>query len=168
MKRTLLVWFMALATVSSPAIGQPARGRLADLGWMAGDWTMTMGAQCIEEHWSAPSSNMLVGMSHTVTGDRVTSFEFLRIEARADGIFYVGQPGGRPPVDFTLSSEPGAELIFLNPGHADHLKRIIYRRDGDAGMFARIEGEDAGKAFAVDFPYRRPSSSAARRCGAVK
>ena len=78
---------------------------LADLGWLAGDWQMTSGEQCIEEHWTAPSSNALVGMSRTVTKDRTLSFEFMRIEARADGVYYVAQPNGRPPVDFKLASE---------------------------------------------------------------
>ena len=106
-------------------------------------------------------------MSRTTKDGRTQSFEFMRIEARADGIYDVAQPSGKPPVDFKLSTEPGAELTFVNPGHADHLKRIVYRRDGEQGMAARIEGENNGKAFAVDFPYRRPSN-AASRCGEVK
>ena len=32
----------------------------------------------------------------------------------------------------------------------------------------RIEGEDGGRAFAADYPYRRAPSSAASRCGAGK
>lgn len=134
---------------------------LLDFAWLAGDWQAVSGARCIEEHWTRPSSNMLVGTSRTVEGGRTVAFEFLRIEARADGIYYVAQPGGRPPVDFKLSSEDAAELVFLNPGHADHLKRIVYRRQGDAGLAARVEGEDSGRAFAVDYPYRR----AATGCG---
>jgi len=63
-----------------------------------------------------------------------------------------------------VSSENAAQLVFVNPGHADHLKRIVYRRDGDAGLAARIEGEDNGRAFAVDFPYRRTTSG----CGAPR
>jgi hypothetical protein len=54
-------------------------------------------------------------------------------------------------VDFKLASELGPELVFVNPGHADHLKRIVYRREGDADIAARIEGKDGGRAFAVDF-----------------
>jgi hypothetical protein len=140
---------------------------LADLGWLAGDWQMTRGAQCIEEHWTAPSSNTLVGMGRTVTTGRTVSFEFLRIEARADGVYYVAQPNGRPPVDFKLTSESSSELVFVNPGHADHLKRIVYRQAADGGLDARVEGEDGGRAFAEDYRYR-PATSAAGRCGAVK
>jgi uncharacterized protein DUF6265 len=141
---------------------------LADIGWLAGDWEMSAGTRCVEEHWTTPSSNLLVGMSRTVEGGRTTSFEFVRIEARADGIYYVAQPSGRPPVDFKLTSDVASELVFVNPGHADHLKRIVYRRQADGGLTARIEGEDAGRPFAVDYPYRRSPNSAASRCGAVK
>jgi hypothetical protein len=73
---------------------------LRDIGWLAGSWHIVSPAQCVEEQWTAPSGNMLVGMSRTVSGGRTTSFEFMRIEARADGIYYVAQPGGKPPVDF--------------------------------------------------------------------
>ena len=73
---------------------------LQDLAWLAGEWQLTTAAQCIEETWTRPSANMLIGMSRTVVAGRTTAFEFVRIEARADGIYYVAQPGGRPPVDF--------------------------------------------------------------------
>src|SRR5215471_1045158 len=131
---------------------------LQDLAWLAGDWQITSPNQCVEEQWTAPSSNMLVGMSRTVAGGKTTSFEFMRIEARADGIYYVAQPGGRPPVDFKLASDAPAELTFVNPGHADHLKQVIYRREADGRLTARIEGENNGKAFSEDYPYRRASA----------
>src|SRR4051812_49797881 len=120
---------------------------LRDLAWLAGDWQLTSAAACVEEQWTQPSSNMLLGMSRTVAGGRTTAFEFVRIEARADGIFYVAQPGGKPPVDFKLASESATELIFVNPGHADHLQKVIYRRGADGNLTARIEGENNGRAF---------------------
>ena len=141
---------------------------LSDLRWLAGEWQLTTGTQCVEEHWTAPSANMLVGTSRTVEDGRTVAFEFVRIEARADGVYYVAQPGGRPPVDFKLASELGPELVFVNPGHADHLKRIVYRRDGGDGLFARVEGENAGRAFATDYAYRRLTANAAPRCGTAR
>ena len=148
----MIIWTVAMAL------------SLADIGWLAGNWEMSAGARCVEEHWTAPSSNLLVGMSRTVEGGRTTSFEFVRIEARADGIYYVAQPGGRPPVDFKLASDVASELVFVNPGHADHLRRIVYRRQADDGLTARIEGEDSGRPFTVDYPYRRspPAASPGR------
>ena len=137
---------------------------LQDLGWLAGDWQLTTGAQCIEETWTSPSNNLLVGMSRTVAAGRTTSFEFVRIEARADGIYYVAQPGGRPPVDFKLASESAADLVFVNPGHADRLKKVFYRRNADGSLTARIEGENNGRAFSEDYAYHRRGAGASG-CG---
>ena len=161
-------WVMAFAV----AAGSPAAGRqskpltLERAGWLAGDWEMIVGTRCTEEHWTSASSNMLVGMSRTVEAGRTISFEFIRIEARADGVFFVAQPGGRSPVDFRLASDPGPELVFLNPGHEDHLKRIIYRRQDADTMIARIEGADFGKSFAVEYPYTRALGRVGSKCGA--
>jgi Domain of unknown function (DUF6265) len=138
------------------------------LDWLAGDWEMTSGQQCIEEQWTRPSANMLVGMSRTVRGGKTVSFEFLRIEARPDGIYYVPQPGGRPPVDFKLAGTPGPNLVFENPGHADHLKKILYTKGTGDTVYARIEGENAGKPFAAEFNYKRAPNNLASRCGSVK
>ena len=141
---------------------------LDTLDWLAGNWELTSGPRCVEESWTRPSANSLVGMSRTVVGGKTVSFEFLRIEARASGIYYVAQPGGRPPVDFKLTSQPGPSLVFENPGHSDHLKKILYRKGADDTVYARIEGEDAGKPFAAEFNYKRASNNLASRCGSVK
>jgi len=92
---------------------------LTSLAWMAGSWEMARGGACIEERWTAPAGGTLIGMSRTVADGRTRSFEFMRIESRSDGVFFVAQPGGRPPVDFRMASTSGSEIVFLNPGHAD-------------------------------------------------
>ena len=63
-----------------------------DMAWLAGDWQMTRGDECIEERWTEPSDSGLLGMSRTVKGPRTTEFEFVRIDARADGIYLAGVP----------------------------------------------------------------------------
>ena len=67
-------------------------------------------------------------------------------------------------MDFKLASDSGAELVFVNPGHADHLERIVYRRPGTGQLTARIEGEDGGKPFSVDYVYL----ASAGGCASVK
>ena len=137
---------------------------LQDIAWLAGEWQLTTPNACVEELWTAPSNNMLVVMSRTVAAGQTRSFEFVRIEARADGIYYVAQPGGRPPVDFKLATDSAFELVFVNPGHADRLKKVIYRRGADGNLTARIEGENNGAAFSEDYAYHRLAG--APRCGA--
>jgi hypothetical protein len=136
-----------------------AQGPLGPASWLAGEWVLIEGSRCTEEHWTSPSANMMVGTSRSVSGGRTTSFEFMRIEVRDDGVYFVAQPGGRPPVDFKLQGTPGPELVFLNPGHADHLTRVVYRRVSADAMAARVEGADSGKAFAVDYAYRRANGA---------
>jgi hypothetical protein len=141
---------------------------LSDINWLAGDWELTTGNRCVEEHWTTASANLVVGMSRTVDAGRTVSFEFVRIEARTDGVYYVAQPGGKPPVDFKLTDADGPALTFVNPGHADHLQRIIYRPNGADGLFARVEGENGGRAFSEDYAYRRAPGNAADRCRGTK
>jgi hypothetical protein len=162
------IWLWAavlLAGAGLPRLQQPVpQAGFETLAWMAGDWEMTREGACVEERWTRPAGDMLIGMSRTVKDGRTTSFEFMRVVSRADGIYFVAQPGGRPPVDFKLASASASEAVFVNPGHSDHLKRIVYRRSGPTGLTARIEGEDGGKAFAVDYGYRASTGG----CGSVK
>lgn len=128
------------------------------LAWLGGSWIIDDGKQHIEEQWSAPANDLMIGMSRTVRDGKTQSFEFMRIEARSDGVFYIAQPSGKPPVEFPLQSWDGTQAVFVNPGNADHLQRIVYRRNADGTLTARIEGENAGAAFTEDYPYRRPQA----------
>ena len=130
---------------------------ITQLAWLAGDWGSNEGQRQVEEHWTMPSGQTMIGMGRTVTGERTVSFEYLRIEARADGMYYVAQPQGRPPVDFRLVRIGPTEVVFENPGHSDHLQHIIYRRESEDTIVARIEGSNNGKSFAQDFRYKRAS-----------
>ena len=164
MAHTLLLSMAILLAGPGLPLQPQTAPALDHLAWMAGEWTTTRGSACIEEQWTRPAGDMLLGMSRTIQAGRTTSFEFMRIVARADGVYFVAQPGGRPPVDFKLASDSGAELVFVNPGHADHLKRIVYRRPGTGQLTARVEGEDGGKPFSVDYIY----SASAGGCASVK
>jgi Domain of unknown function (DUF6265) len=155
----LLLSTLVLLASGRPPQQPPRSASLESLAWMAGSWETTRGGACIEERWTRPASDTLIGMSRTVVGGQTRSFEFMRIESRSDGVFFVAKPGGRPPVDFRMASNSGAEIVFLNPGHADHLKRITYRRSGVNELTARIEGEDGGKPFAIDYVYRASTTA---------
>ena len=120
---------------------------------MAGDWETHEVTPYVEEHWTGPAGGAMLGTSRAIKDGKMVEFEFLRLEARGDGIFYMPQPSGKPPVDFKFTPTASNEAVFVNPGHADHLKRIIYRKNADGTLAARIEGENNGKAFAKDCHY---------------
>jgi len=126
---------------------------LEPVGWMAGDWETRDATTYVEEHWTRPAGGAMLGNSRSIRDGKMTEFEFLRIEARSDGVFYMPQPAGKPPVDFKFTPTTQDEAVFVNPGHADHLKGIIYRKNVDGTLMARIEGENNGKNFANDWHY---------------
>ena len=130
----------------------PQTASLSDLAWIAGDWqTAPGGRRQIEEHWTAVAGGTMMGMSRTVAGDKTVEFEYLRIEQRADGIYYVAHPKARcPATDFKLTKASATEAIFENPQH-DFPKRIIYRKTGDDSMTASIDGGEGSKAMTFAF-----------------
>jgi hypothetical protein len=149
MRTTLFVCLLAMLGEGVHA-QEPS---LRDLVWLTGDWQMTSSNRVVEEHWTAPTANALIGMSRTVRDDRTVAFEFIRIERRDSGVFYVAQPSGRPPTDFKLTSSRDGQLVFEGDGH-DRVRRITYRRDGEE-LNAVVEGDENGRTFKLEYRYQR-------------
>jgi hypothetical protein len=129
-----------------------AAAKVEDLAWMAGDWQTTPGKMQSEEHWTQPAGGTLIGMSRTLAGGKTVFFEYLRIEARADGIYYVAHPKARPGTDFKLTRTSTQEVVFENPAH-DFPKRIIYRKNADGSLTARVEGDGTEKEKPQEFHF---------------
>jgi hypothetical protein len=127
---------------------------IADLSWIAGDWQTGPGGRTqIEEHWTSVAGGSIMGMSRTVAGEKTVEFEYLRIEQRADGVYYVAHPKARcPGTDFKLTKVSTTEAVFENPQH-DFPKRIIYRKIDDDSLTATIDGGEGTKA--MSFAFRR-------------
>lgn len=132
----------------------PQTSTLADISWISGAWqTEPGGRRQIEEHWTKVAGESMLGMSRTVAGDKTVEFEYLRIEQRAEGIYYVAHPKARcPGTDFKLTRASATEAVFENPQH-DFPKRIIYRKTADDALTATIDGGEGSKA--MSFAYRR-------------
>jgi hypothetical protein len=154
MNRKLLLLVFSLASAPAFSQNQTVATEVAELGWMAGHWAGPVGRAQSEEHWIAPAAGAMLGVSRTIARDRMVAFEFLRIEKRADGIFYVAQPGGRPPTEFKLTQSTSNSAVFENPKH-DHPKIVTYRLDGPDTLVAKIEGDEAGKHVAQEFRFKK-------------
>lgn len=129
----------------------PQTPTMSDISWIAGSWqTAPGGRRQIEEHWTAVAGGSMMGVSRTVAGDKTVEFEYLRIEQRADGIYYVAHPKARcPGTDFKLTRASVTEAVFENPQH-DFPKRIIYRKTDD-GLTASIDAGEGSKAMSFVF-----------------
>ena len=70
----------------------------------------------MEEHWTAPKGNSMVGLHRDVGKGRTLLFEFLRIEQQGDQIVYPSMPNGRSPATpFPLKEVSGTRVVFENP-----------------------------------------------------
>ena len=145
-----IIWFGPLGAASS----QTSPHSISELSWMAGDWQTPAGGRVqIDEHWTQPAGGSMLGMSRTVGGDKTLEFEYLRIEQRPNGIYYVAHPKGScPGTDFKLTRSSPTEAVFENPQH-DFPKRIIYRKTGDDTLTASIDGGEGSKG--MSFTYQR-------------
>lgn len=153
----LMIWLVGVFPVSRTPLHAAQTGpvfKLEDLAWLSGDWEAGAGRSQIDEHWTPVAGGSLIGMSRTVAGGKTVFYEYLRIETRGDGIYYVAHPKARNPgTDFKLTRLSGQEAVFENPSH-DFPKRISYRKNSDGTLTARIEGNGTEKEKPQAFHYR--------------
>lgn len=130
--------------------------KIADLKWIAGCWEISNAERklLITEQWMQPAGGVMMGMSRTVRGGKISGFEFLRIVQDDTGINYISKPSqNKEETAFKLIRSSSTEAVFENPTH-DFPQRIIYRLDKTM-LRARIEGKMNGKDRGIDFPYTR-------------
>ena len=152
MIREIQVWKFApiLMLASCSAFAQTRN--IEAMGWLAGSWVLEESGVRIEEHWIPESGGTMLGVSRTVKGGKTVAFEFLRLEARGDGVVYVAHPNARPGTDFTLTKLEVHSAVFENPAH-DFPKIIRYRLNPDGTLLAQIEGDEEGRHVTQDFLY---------------
>lgn len=156
MKSCLGLAFFVLVAASF-AVGQvnPVIS-IQDFDGMAGCWERNDPSKglLITEQWMKPAGTSMLGMGRTVKNGKTVEFEFMRIEQRADGIFFVAKPStNKDETSFKLKSSTLNEVVFENPEH-DFPQRVIYKLNGKT-MTGRIEGTNNGKAMAIDFPFTK-------------
>src|SRR6185436_1552848 len=102
-----------------------------------------------------PSGGAMLGMSRTVSGERMVAFEFLRIVERDGGLVYIAQPNGAPPTEFALTQLEPMRAVFENPRH-DYPQRIVYELASETHLTAHIGFIKGGTGR--DFEYDREDS----------
>lgn len=156
------------APEAAPAAGSPSPAKapgaeaFAALAWLEGCWRGSVNQREFTEHWLPPRANLMLGASHTVFQGRTQSYEYLRIEARPDGVYYVAIPSGAKEaayrlVDRTVDAAAGRNdevFTFENPERS-FPQRILYRRGSEGWLYATVEGDLNGAPKQVVYPMRR-------------
>jgi hypothetical protein len=135
---TVLLLFFLGASPPVPSLAAPPT--LADLAFMAGCWRGPSGdGATIEEYYTAPSDNLILGVSRYTKGARVTSYEFSTIAREGSEIVLTPRPSGQEPAPFRLTRLDSTGAVWENPSH-DFPTLIAYRRGPRDSLVARIEG----------------------------
>jgi hypothetical protein len=135
---------------------------LAPLAWLEGCWRGSVNQREFREHWMPLRGGMLLGISQTVLGGKTQDFDYLRIESRPDGVFYVIVPSGAKESTFRLTGKTidadgdrrDEIFTFENPAQ-EFPQRILYRHTANGGLFAQVEGKVNGADRQVVYPMRR-------------
>jgi hypothetical protein len=144
---------LLLVALAVPEPAPSAGATLDAVAFLAGAWEgRDADGVEMEELWSAPKGNSMLGLHRDVARGRTVSFEFLRIAVEAEGVVYWASPQGRPATPFRLVESGARRAVFANPAH-DFPKRILYWIDAAGALHARIEGE--GGAQALEWTWRR-------------
>src|SRR5207247_9146005 len=99
---------LAQAPGANPPEALPKPRTLAltieSLGWLEGCWRGAVNQREFREYWLPQKGGMIVGAGHTVMQDKTQDFDYLRVEARSDGVYYVVSPSGSPEASFKLTT----------------------------------------------------------------
>ena len=140
----LVQLFAAAAASQAPSL--PA--------FMTGCWNLVDGDSWTQECWMEPKAGLMLGASREGDGDKLSSWEQLRIEQAADGtVTLFASPGGRPAVAFKAKAMGPSAIEFTNAAH-DYPQRIRYELK-DGRLEAEISLLNGSKA--VEWSYNRES-----------
>ncbi len=150
-----LVLELTLVSLLAPAAhaASPAPD-LNRLHWLEGRWSGEKDGVTITEQWTPPVGGALLGVHSDVKGDRLVSWEFLRIDTTAEGAFYFASPRSAPPTPFKLVEQGDKRVAFENKQH-DFPQRILYWLDAKGALHARIEGPQAEKTVSEEWVWTR-------------
>ena len=153
------------ALAQSPSAPDPAAAAadpLAPLAWIEGCWRGSVNQREFREQWMPLRGGMLLGVSQTVMGGKTQDYEYLRIESRPEGVYYVAKPSGEKEDAFKLvgktvdtTSDRNDEIFtFENPAQ-EFPRRLVYRRATGGWLYAQVEGMVKGVERQVIYPMRR-------------
>ncbi|HET9339891.1 MAG TPA: DUF6265 family protein [Casimicrobiaceae bacterium] len=143
-----------------PKVAPVPTGPIAPLAWLNGCWAGNVNNHEYREYWHPLRGGMMVGVGHNALPDRTVSYEHLRLESNADGVFYVAAPSGQKEVPFKLTGtkRDGPDEIFLFTNGANPFPQsITYRRATGGWLYVEVAGKNKGQDHKVIYPFRRVS-----------
>jgi hypothetical protein len=155
-----------LFLVVMPALalaGEPSTSRVTTLSWLAGRWRGEADSTRLEEHWSAPAGDCMMGMFRAVRSGHVRAYQFMSLEQDPEGVLLrvkrfdpglVGKEDRDRSVVFRLERTTWHEAVFDYEG-PESPKRLTYRRAGHDSLYVRLERVQGGEHGVMNFRFIR-------------
>jgi hypothetical protein len=167
------------AEPATPAAAPAAAQSLEALAWLRGCWRGEVNRREFLEQWSPARGGMMVGISHTVVTpkfqgtvkekmdaagktkadpgiEKTQDYEYLRLETRPDGVYYVAIPSGKKEVAFKLTDvkdDKGARLFTFSNPVDEFPQRIVYGH-GAGWLYAQVLGKPGEAGKDVTYPMQ--------------
>ncbi len=138
------------------AVSKSSSASLADLAWIQGHWILERNGDLLEEIWSAPEGNSMMGMFRWVKkGGKVWLFELMTISQEGNKVLYRFRHFGgdlkaweekEKPLSFQLKSVAENEAIFEGLPE-QKMRRYRFQKQGENSLVVH-----AGRS---QFQYKR-------------
>ena len=144
----------------SPSV---VKASIADVAWIAGEWAREDDKDRLEETWSRPRGDSMIGMFRWLKDGKVWIYELFTIrEERGTLVFRFRHFGNdmsswepkSEPLTYQLASFGDDEVVFENPSSDSHRRYTFYRPDLNT-LVVRVGALRQGKISSSEFVYHR-------------
>jgi hypothetical protein len=135
---------------------------VADLHWLAGQWTGSDGESDWEATYSTAKGGMLVGASKELRDGKTVMFDFERFYMRGAKLCMTPYPFGRESVEFVLTDfdADAQSAVFENPEH-DFPNWFRYQRESEDKLVIELKGAMGGSDVHVRIALSQAGAAAA-------
>lgn len=139
---------------------------LSNLSWIAGTWVANKDGNHLEEIWSEPVGDTMMGMFRWVKDGKVWMNEIMTITDESEGLVFRLRHFDRKMTAWEDKDDPfyypvkhvgRNEIVFENPKR-DQPRSMTYRRVDDT-LYVILEGyKDGQKSGSMDFVFQRKTT----------
>lgn len=149
--------------MSEPAAASPASSKLAPLAFISGLWQTETGGDQLEEYWSPPAGDSMMGVFRWMKGGKVWMNELITIVDEGDQVVFrlkhfdakmVGWEEKAECLTLKLVRSSANEVVFEESKPEQPL-RITYRKAGEDSLQVSLERSRDGKTKTDEFTFRR-------------
>lgn len=164
-RHALVPLLLTAATLASPAAADAQAASVADLDWLAGPWVLERDGSLLEEWWSAPAGNSMVGHFRWIRGGDLWLTELLSLTDETHAVVFRLRHFSaemRPwesdddPLTYHLTDRTDRRAVFtIVEPRAGRPHRFIYEALPGDSLLVRLEGEEDGRPSIQVFRYGR-------------